>query len=184
MSNTFLNSTTNAPWIPEVVANEAIGMLGNYLNLGKTVSKDTDLTPVRYGQTISIPKRGAITAQQKSENATTTVQQPTATDVQVTVDQHWYVKIAEEDFTRAMQIGSALPGYVEDAIIVLAEKIESRLVTHFSSFPNIDQVGTAAGDALKSLVNVRQKLVEAKVPQLSQKFGYISPRFYSRLLKE
>ncbi len=183
MSNTFQNTTTNAPWIPEVVANEAIGALGNYLNLGKTVSKDTDLTPVRYGQTITIPKRGVVTATQKSQNASTTVQQPTATEVPVTIDQHWYVKIAEEDFTRAMQIGSALPGYLEDGVIALAEKIEGRLTTHFSSFPNIDAAGSA-GDAYKGVVDVRRKLTEAKVPQLATKYGYISPRFYARLLKE
>lgn len=179
-----LNTTTeNDPWIPEVVANESLGLLGNYLQLGQTVSKDTDLTSVRYGQTISIPRRGAIVAQQKGQNSPTTVQKPAADDVQVTVDQHWYVKIGEEDYTEAFQINSALPGYVEDAIIVLAEKIEGRLVTHFSEFPNID-AGGSDGDAYKGVVNVRQKMVEAKVPRLATKFGYISPRFASRLLKE
>lgn len=179
-----LNTTTqNAPWIPEVVANEAIGALGSYLNLGRTVSKDTDLTPVRYGQTITIPKRGAVTAQQKSQGSDRTVQNPAATEVSVTVDQHWYVSIGEEDFTRAMQMDSSLPGYLEDAVIALGEKIESRLVTHIASFPNID-AGGSAGDAYKGVVDVRRKLIEAKVPQVAPKYGYISPRFHARLLKE
>lgn len=179
----FMNSTSNNVWIPEVIANESLGLLGSYLQLGQTVSKDTDLTPVRYGQVISIPRRGTITAQQKSENVATTVQKPTATEVQITVNQHWYVKIAEEDFTRAMQPDSALPGYVEDAVIVLAEKIEGRLTTHFSEFSNIDAAGSS-GDAYKGVVDVRRKMVENKVPRLAQKYGYISPRFYGRLLKE
>lgn len=179
----FMNTTTNAAWIPEVIANESLGLLGNYLQLGQTVAKDTDLTPVRYGQVISIPRRGTIVAQQKAENVATTVQKPTATDVQVTVDQHWYVKIAEEDFTRAMQPDSALPGYVEDGVIVLAEKIETALATLTSQFANID-AGSSDGDAYKGVVNVRQKMVENKVPRLAPKYGYISPRFYARLLKE
>jgi hypothetical protein len=179
----FMNSTTNAPWIPEVIANEAIGLLGAYLNLGKTVSKDSDLTPVRVGQTISIPRRGTIVALQKSENVATIVQKPTADDVQVTVDQHWYIKIAEEDFTRAMQPDSVLPGYVEDGVIVLAEKIESKLAAHTSEFPNID-AGGSDGDAYKGVVNVRTAMVNNKVPALAQKYGYISSRFYGRLLKE
>lgn len=179
----FMNTTTNSAWIPEVIANESLGLLGAYLQLGQTVAKDTDLTPVRYGQTISIPRRGTITAQQKAENVATTVQKPTATDVQVTVDQHWYVKIAEEDFTRAMQPDSALPGYVEDAVVVLAEKIETKLASFTSQFANID-AGSSAGDAYKAVVDVRQKMVENKVPRLAQKYGYISPRFYGRLLKE
>lgn len=179
----FMNTTTNAAWIPEVIANEAIGLLGSYLQLGATVSKDTDLTPVRYGQVISIPRRGTITALQKAENTATTVQKPTADDVQVTVNQHWYVKIAEEDFTRAMQPDSALPGYVEDGVIVLGEKIENSLVALTSQFANID-AGGSDGDAYKGVVNVRQKMVENKVPRLAPKYGYVSPRFYARLLKE
>lgn len=179
----FMNTTTNAAWIPEVVAQEAIGLLGSYLQLGQTVARDMDLTPVRYGQVISIPRRGTVTALQKSENVATTVQKPTATEVQVTINQHWYVKIAEEDFTRAFQADSALPGYIEDGVIVLGEKVENSLVSLFSQFPNID-AGGSDGDAYKGVVNVRQKLIEAKVPRLAQKYGYISPRFAGRLLKE
>lgn len=179
----FMNTTTNASWIPEVIAQESIGLLGSYLQLGQTVAKDTDLTPVRYGQVISIPRRGTVTALQKTENTATTVQKPTADDVQVTVNQHWYVKIAEEDFTRAFQQDSALPGYLEDGVIVLGEKIESSLVALFSSFSNID-AGGSDGDAYKGVVNVRQKMVENKVPRLAPKYGYISPRFAARLLKE
>lgn len=183
MQNGNMTTTQNAPWIPEVVANESLGLLGNYLNLGRTVSKDTELTPVRYGQTINIPRRGAIVAQQKAEGSPTSVQRPAADDIQVTVDQHWYVKIGEEDFSHAMQTGSALPGYVEDGIIVLAEKIEGRLTTHFSEFDNID-AGGSAGDALKGVINVREAMVMNKVPQLAQKFGYLHPTMISRLLKE
>lgn len=179
----FMNTTTNAAWIPEVIAQESIGLLGSYLQLGATVSKDVDLTPVRYGQVLSIPRRGTVTALQKSENTPTVVQKPTADDVSVTVNQHWYVKVAEEDFTRAFQQGSALPGYIEDGVIVLGEKIEAALAALFSSFGNID-AGSAAGDAYKAVVDVRTRMVNNKVPRLAQHFGYISPRFAGRLLKE
>lgn len=181
--STPTRTTENAPWIPEVVANESLGLLGNYLDLGRTVSKDSELTPVRYGQTISIPRRGAITAQQKQEGVDTTIQRPAADDVQVTIDQHWYVKIGEEDFTHAMQQDSVLPGYVEDGVIVLAEKIESHLLANTSSFDNID-AGNSDGDAYKAVVDARQRLVTNKVPKLAPRFGYISPKFHSRLLKE
>lgn len=178
-----MTTTENGVWIPEVVANEAIGLLGSYLNLGATVSKDQELTPVRYGQTVSIPKRGTLVAQQKSQGSSTSTQKPTATEVQVTIDQHWYVRVGEEDFSASVQRDSALPGYAEDAVIVLAEKIESQLASHISSFDNID-AGSSAGDALDGVVDLRQKLVENKVPQLMRKYGYFSPRFISRLLKE
>lgn len=178
-----LDTAANAPWIPEIIANESLGLLGNYLNLGATVSRDSDLTSVREGQTIKIPRRGVITAQQKTERVSTVAQRPVADDIEVTVDQHWYIKLLEEDFTRAMQTDSVLPGYVEDGIIVLAEKIEGSLASRIASFDNID-AGAADGDAYKGVVDVRTRMVKNKIPQLATKYGYISPAFHARLLKE
>ena len=178
-----MTTTQNAPWIPEVIANEAIGLLGAYLNLGATVRRDSELNPARVGQVLSIPRRGVVEAQQKSQGTPNVIQRPVADDIQITVDQHWYVKLLEEDFTRSMQTDSTLPGYAEDGVIVLAEKIENNLISHISEFDNID-AGGSDGDAYKGVVNVRKEMVKNKVPKLAQRFGYLSPGFYARLLKE
>lgn len=177
-----MTTTQNAPWIPEVIANESLGLLGNYLNLGATVRKDSELNPVRVGQVLSIPRRGTIVAQQKAQGTPTSVQRPAADDISITVDQHWYVKLLEEDFTRSMQTDTVLPGYVEDSVIVLAEKIEAHLAGNFSSFDNIDvDTSSAADAAVKALGNVRVRMVRNKVPKLKQKFGYASPEFVNAL---
>lgn len=178
-----MTTTQNAPWIPEVIANESLGLLGSYLNLGATVQKDSELNPVRVGQVLSIPRRGSIVAQQKAQGTATSVQRPAADDVQVTVDQHWYVKLLEEDFTRSMQTDSVLPGYVQDAVIVLAEKIETHLTGNFSEFDNIDVTVSSADDAVNALGDVRVRMVKNKVPKLAQLFGYVSPDFMNDLSK-
>lgn len=175
-------TTQNAPWIPEIVANEALGRLGAYLNLGATVAKDSELSAVRVGQVLSIPRRGTIYRQTKSQGTPTQVQRPSADDVQVTVDQHDYVKLLEEDFTRAMQTGSTLPGYVEDSVQVLAEGIESNLADNFDEFDNIDVTLSSSDDAaIKALASVRTRMVRNKVPKLAQLFGYISPELNEAL---
>ena len=180
MSNQ-LTTTENAPWIPEIVANEAIGYLGSYLNLGATVTKDSELTgSVRVGQTVNVPKRGVVVAQQKTEDSDVTSQKIAGTEVPVTIDQHWYVRLSEEDFTAAMQVGSTLPGYVEDALIVLAEKIETNLASHITEFDNID----AGPDAILSVQNVRERMASNKIPRLARKYGYIHPSFVTELLSE
>lgn len=173
-----LRTTENAPWIPEIIANEAIGYLGAYLNLGATVTKDSDITgSVRVGQTINVPKRGAVVAQQKAEGTDATTQRIAGTEVPVTVDQHWYVRLAEEDFTAAMQVESTLPGYVEDSLVVLAEKIENNLASHITEFDNIDY----ATDAVQSIARVRERMALNKVPKLARKFGYIHPSLVTKL---
>jgi len=178
-----MDTTANAPWIPEIIANESIGLLGAYLNLGKTVARDSDLNPTRQGQVLHIPKRGIITAQQKVQREDATTQRPVATEVDVTVDQHWYVRLAEEDFTKAMQIGSALPGYLEDAVIVLAEKIETSLAAHASEFDNVDMAGSGADRAVDGIAAVRERMVLNKVPQLALKYGYVHPSVITALAK-
>lgn len=184
MQNGPMTTTQNAPWIPEVIANESLGLLANYLSLGATVSKDSELNPTRVGQVLSIPRRGTIEAQQKVQGTPTTVQRPAADDIQVTVDQHWYVKLLEEDFTRAMQTGSVLPGYLEDAVIVLAEKIEGRLTTHFSEFDNIDFTSGGSDTAIKALGRVRTRMIRNKVPRLAPLYGYVAPEFNQALAED
>lgn len=181
MSDT-LSTTENAVWIPEIVANESLGLLGAYLNLGNTVAKDSELSPVRYGQVLHIPKRGVIVAQQKTEQNDAELQKTTGTDVDVTVDQHWYVRLAEEDFTRAMQPGSTLPGYIEDSVIVLAEKIESALAGHASEFDNTDVPSSGDNPELRGINDVREKMVLNKVPKLAKKYGYVHPSLVTGLL--
>lgn len=181
MQNGSMTTTQNAPWIPEVIANEALGRLGAYLNLGATVVKDSELNPVRVGQVLSIPRRGTIYRQTKAQGSSTSVQRPSADDIQVTVDQHDYVKLLEEDFTRAMQTESTLPGYVEDSVQVLAEGIESNLANNFSEFDNIDVTVSNDNDAVKALGRVRTRLIRLKVPKLARLYGYVAPEFADAL---
>lgn len=177
-----MTTTQNAPWIPEVIANESLGLLGAYLQLGQSVAKDSELNPARVGQVLSIPRRGVIVAQQKAQGTPNSVQRPAADDIQITVDQHWYVKLLEEDFTRSMQIGSTLPGYLEDSVIVLAETIETHLAGNIDEFDNIDFNSADANDsAVKALGRVRTRMVRNKVPRLMQLYGYIAPELNQQL---
>lgn len=176
-----LTTTTNAPFIPVIVANQALGRLGNYLNLGRTVSKDSDLTSVQVGETINVPVRGAVSTNELAQNGDVTVQTPTSSTVAVTLNHHKEVTIAELDYLRSVaQGGSSLPGYVEDSVQVLAEDIESALAGLWSTFSTqLDETGTAIND----MVTAREKMVLNKVPRLATKYAYLHPTFISKLLK-
>ena len=177
-----LTTTQNAPWIPEVIANEAIGYLGAYLNLGATVTKRPDLgAGTQVGQTVNVPKRGAVSVQTKAENSNATAQQVAGTEVQVTINRHKYVRLSEEDFTRAMQVDTVLPGYVEDSLVVLAEAIETDLASHITDFDNVDHT---SGNSIDDVNKVRERMVLNKVPKLARKFGYVAPSLVSELLSE
>lgn len=182
MSN-YLDSTANQVFIPEIVANRVLGALGAYLNLGKTVTKDGELTTAQFGQVINVPKRGVVSSNDKAENTDVTVQKPAATDVQVTLDNHKEVTIGEEDFTRSLQPGSVLPGYTEDGVIALGEDIEEALANLASSIP-YERDGAGTPIDFSDLINVRRDLVMRKVPKLATKYGYVHPTDMAYLLKE
>lgn len=183
MSRPYQTTTQDAVFIPEIIANQALGRLGAYLQLGKTVTKDSELTTQRVGQVINVPKRGAIVANSKAQGSEVTVQQPSATDVQVTLDQHWEFTMGEEDFTRSMQQGgSVLPGYVQDGVIALAEKIEASLAGLYASFSFSRQAANPI--TYSDIADVRSDMVGRNVPRLERKFLYLHNTAVAELFKQ
>lgn len=181
-ASTHYNTTyENAAWIPEIIANETLGPLNAFLNLGRTVAKDTDLTPVRVGDVINVPKRGTLTAIQKNEDAPIQLQRPAGTTVPVTIDQNWDVSFGEEDFTAALQQSSPTEGYVGDAVAVLAEKVESALLAHVDEFDSV--AASSATTGIADVAKVREKLIINKVPRLQTKFAYVHPTVVTDLLQ-
>lgn len=181
-ASTHYNTTyENAPWIPEIVANETLGPLNNYLNLGRTVARDTDLTPVRVGDTINVPRRGTLTAIQKTEDSQVTLQHPAGSTVPVVIDQHWDVTFGEEDFTASVQQASPNEGYLGDAVAVLADKVELALLAHVTEF---ESVGPNDSSFVKRVARVREALVLNKVPRSLQKYAYVHPTVITELLEE
>lgn len=179
----YLGSSLNAPFIPTLVANQTLGRLGSYLNLGRTVAKDSELVTQQVGTTINVPKRGAITANSMTENGSVTLQQPSATTVPVVLNRHYEVTIGELDYTRSLQQGgSTLPGYVEDGVIALAEQIESDLAGLWASFPI--QLDAGGSNPQIDIINARKSLIANKVPQSAPRFGYVSTGFMAKLLQQ
>jgi hypothetical protein len=96
----YNGSVKNAPFVPTLVANQVLGALGSYLNLGRTVTKDSELTTQQVGTTINVPKRGVVplTAWQKTEALRCSNLQ--ATTVPVVLTNHNEVTIGELDYAR------------------------------------------------------------------------------------
>ena len=180
-----LNNTTNVKFIPTIIAQKALGRFASYMNLARTVRRDFDLTTARVGQTIQTPIRGAVQANAKSQGSEVTKQNPTATNVEVTLDQHFEVTLAIDDVTKVLQNQDTLNGYAEDGAIALAEKVETYIA---SLHPNITNTVTfdASSTATKksSLLALRKRFVDNKVNRLERKHLYLDPTVINELLEE
>lgn len=181
---TQFNNTTNAVFIPTIVAQKALGAFAGYMNLAKTVSRDFEWTPATMGQVIRIPKRGTLSANAKVAGNDVTVQAPTATDVAVTLNQHWEVTMQIDDVTKVLENQDTLNGYAEDAAIALAEKVETVIASlHPSVTSSVTFDTTSATTKENSFLTVRERMALNKVPLSERKYAYLHPTVITELLQ-
>jgi hypothetical protein len=179
-----LTTTTNAKFIPTIIAQKALGRFASYMNLAKTVSRDFDWTPARVGQTINIPKRGAVVANDKTQGSNFTLQNPTATDVSVTLNKHKEVTLLLDDVTKVLENQDTLNGYAEDGAIALAEAVEQEIASLHASISNtvtMDYTSDATKDT--AMLNIRKFFVDQKVPRGETRYLYADSTFINELLE-
>lgn len=174
--------TQSANFIPEVWANAALGKLEAELNLAKNVARDFEYTPSKEGDTVHIPVRGSLQANQKTSGTGVTLQNPTATKVDVSLDQHWEVTFAVEDIAKAQANQDIMMGYIEDAVLVLSEKIEAGLAGLYSSLTG-SVINDNGGDISEDdILDAREALTNARAPR-TNRFMYLDPSQVNVLLK-
>lgn len=182
----YMDNTADAAFIPVIISNEALGAFGSYMNLAKTVSMNWDWTSSTQGATLQIPKRGGLTANAKSSNSAVTVQNPTATTIPVTLNQHWEVSFGIDDVTAVLQNQDTLAGYGQDAAIALAEKTEGYLAAQYAGLAaspiTFDPTSFATVDA--AVRAIRKYFTDQKVPKMEQRNVYASSGMYSTLLAQ
>lgn len=178
-----LDNTTNAKFIPTIIAQEALGRLKSYLSVAKNVSRASDFSTASFGQIIRVPVRGSVSANDKSQGEIYTKQNPTATDVYVTLNKHKEVTFTIDDVTKVLENQNTINGYGEDGAIAIAEAIESDLL---ALHPNIEntKTWTDTSDATRdsSLLLIRKFFTDQKVPKSEQKYLVVDSTVYNDLL--
>lgn len=179
-----MNNTTNAKFIPTIIAQKALGRFASYMNMAKTVARDFDYTPATVGQTINVAKRGTLVANDKVAGSSFTLQNPTATDVSVTLNKHKEVTFIIDDVTKVLQNQDVQMGYAEDAAIALAEAVETELAKLHTSITNTVTFD-ATSDATKnaSMLLLRKFFTDQKVPKLEKKYAYLDGTVINELLE-
>ncbi|MCG3176842.1 MAG: hypothetical protein MOGMAGMI_01806 [Candidatus Omnitrophica bacterium] len=179
-----LNNTTNAVYIPTVVSQETLSAFKSYLNLARTVAKNTDYTTATFGQVLSIPKTGAVSANDKSQGSAFTRQNPTGTNTTVTLNKHKEVTLPIDDVTKVLENQDTLAAYGRDAAIALAEAVETALTELHPSINNtvtFDKTSDATKDA--SMLRIRKYFTDQKVPRTEQRYLYCDPTMFNELLE-
>jgi len=183
MAYSSINTSKVDSFIPEVWLNEAITALRGYLNLAKTVRRDMDSAVAKFGDVIHIPKTGTLQVNNKVTNTEVTRQAPADDEVSVTLNKHKEVTFLIEDPARAMANQDIRQLYIKDAVIALAEAVETDLVSEYANAgDDYDFDDSTEAKVVDSMLYIRKFFVDAKAPKLAPKLLYASPTLINTLL--
>jgi hypothetical protein len=183
MTELVLDTTTNASFIPTIIAQKCLQRFASYLSLAKNVSRDTDWATATAGTVIKVPKTGSVVANDKTAGSNYTKQNPTATDVSITLNKHKEVTFAIDDLTKVVENQASMDRYANDGAIALAEAVELLFAQLHSSVQNTitwDRSSTTTIDS--SMLKIRKYFTDQKVPKLEQKYGYFDATVYNDIL--
>lgn len=186
MPNTVIASAQALNFIPEIWLNTALGRLKAYLTVQRTVTRDIDLQSgevFNVGATLHLPKRGALTVNDKAETINYTVQNPQSDKVDLTLNKHKEVTFAVESRALSTVNQDIIKGYVEDACIALAEQVDTDLFSLYGDVLEANVVTNLSTMTEANILSVRKLLVDNKVPALMRKYGIVATSQTNALLQ-
>lgn len=183
MPESVMTTTTDAVFIPTIVAQKCLQKFGSYLSLAKTVARDSDYSTAKVGTVLKIPKTGAVTANTKVAGVAYTKQNPTGSEVSVTLDTHKEVTFTIDDVDALATNQNTQERYANDGAIALAEAVETAIASlhpQITSTITWDRSSTTTIDA--TMLKVRKYFTDNKVPKLEQRYLYVDGTVMNDLL--
>jgi len=156
MANVTVTSATQ--FIPEIWANFALEALRKRIVLANLVFRDSDVGGFTQGDILHIPVPGTFVANNKVANTNVTLQVPTDAAIDVTLNKHKEVSFLVEDPVRAQANQDVMARYVRNAIVPLAEVIETDLFALYAGFST--SVGTSGTDITAATVRAAFNALE------------------------
>ena len=118
--------TTADKFIPQIWSDEVVATYKRNLVLANLIKKINMVG--KKGDTLNIPKPGRGSATAKAASTQVTLVTDTATEVQVSLNQHFEYSILIEDIVETQALTSMRQFYTDDAGYALARKVDSSLI--------------------------------------------------------
>lgn len=132
--------TTNAVFLPELWSDDVIAAYKRNLIVANLVTKINHVG--KKGDTIHIPKPGRGSASVKAATAVVTLNTDTATEVILSIDQHYEYSRLIEDIASVQSIDSFRAFYTNDAGYALAKEVDDRLWAQLETLQGGGALGT------------------------------------------
>jgi hypothetical protein len=147
-----------------IIGMEALRVLRKESVMVKRVRKDYSEEVAQHGKVVTIPKFGAMSANNKTLGSSVTVQDATSTSVNVTLNKHKEATFIIDDFDRAISRNDLLAGYMNSAMVAVVEAVEDDLLALYAGLSG--SIGTGGTDLTAAVVRLARKtLTDNKSPR-------------------
>jgi P22 coat protein - gene protein 5 len=177
-----ITSSNLASAIVKLVAADALPALMGNLVMGNLVNRDCERALAQAGDTVNVSIPPTLVANNLAEGGTVTTQNPTLANAQIVLNTHAEATFQIPDVTKVIAVPELLSLYMQPAVVALAEKIESDLLSLSSEFTANAPAGTAGTAITESTVDAAEtRLFNARVPASASKYLVVDGNTYSQL---
>jgi hypothetical protein len=178
---TTLNSSNQSNFIPELWGARALGFLHQNAVMARLVNRNYEEEFASFGDTLNIPIFGSFSVNDKEVGKSVQLQAASSSTVPVVLNQHKEVSFIVEDVAKAQANLSLMDGYIESAIVSMADHIDtSLLLAGYATLPAANSFGNGSTSFTEAnLLAARRKMNLNQVPYTNR---YLVMRDYSSLL--
>jgi hypothetical protein len=177
-----ITSANVATAIVKLVAVDALPALVSNLIMGNLVNRDYEPTLANAGDTVNIPIPPTLVANNIAEGGTVQTQNPSLGNAQIVLNTHAEATFQIPDVTKVLAVPDLLRLYMQPAVVAIAERIESDMLSLYSQFSANTPIGTAGIPLTEASVDSAETaLFQAKVPAAAAKYLIVDPGTYSAL---
>jgi hypothetical protein len=168
--------------IVKLVAVDALPALMGNLVMGNLVNRDFEPTLAQAGDTVNVPIPPTLVANNIAEGSTVQTQSANLGNAQIVLNTHAEATFQVPDVTKVVAVPDLLRLYMQPAMVALAERIETDLLSLYASFTANTPVGTAGTALTEAVVDAAETaLFQTKVPASEPKYLVVDAASYSAL---
>jgi len=178
----IITSANVANAIVKLVAADALPALMGNLVMGNLVNRDYEPTLAQAGDTVNVPIPPTLVANNIAEGGTVQTQNPNLGNAPIVLNTHAEATFQIPDVTKVLAVPDLLRLYMQPAVVALAERIESDLLTIYPQFTSNTPVGTGGSALTEATIDAAETaLFGAKVPASAAKYLVVDATAYSAL---
>jgi hypothetical protein len=182
MPITAITSGNVANAIVKLVAVDALPALVSNLIMGNLVNRDYEPTLAQAGDTVNVPIPPTLVANNIIEGGTVQPQNPNLGNAQIVLNTHAEATFQIPDITKVLAVPDLLKLYMQPAVVAIAERIESDILSLYSQFSSNAAIGTAGVALTEASIDAAETaLFQAKIPAAAGKYFVVDPSTYSAL---